>query len=211
MVYAGFRDAHRDIQDPPEAQSARASPDPHDEEYLEARPDQEEMEDAINKFLVQLEKPERNGFKDLASVLSQLPKPAQGSVSSISVADAIEAGFLPALDKDQANMFTLSELRLYRHALTQIENKFRPVDGAALRHPTSADALAYLYFHCALGFDTQILAHTLDSLVRVSRRVKAIHHVKIANMRVHTPAEKAGLTRNDFVVTHLATPGQVSL
>ena len=112
MVYAGFRDARRDIQDPPEAQSARASPDPHDEEYLEARPNQEEMEDAINKFLVQLEKPERNGFKDLASVLSQLPKPAQGSATSLSVADAIEAGFLPALDKDQANMFTPSELLL---------------------------------------------------------------------------------------------------
>ena len=118
MVYAGFRDARRDIQDPPEAQSARASPDPHDEEYLEARPDQEEMEleDAINKFLVQLEKQERNGFKDLASVLSQLPKPTQGSATSLSVADAIKAGFLPALDKDQADMFTPSELRLYRHA-----------------------------------------------------------------------------------------------
>ena len=119
MVYACFRDARRDIHDPPDAQSARASPDPHDEEYMEAtaaRPDQEEMEDAINKFLVQLEKQERNGFKDLASVLSQLPKPAQGSATSLSLADAIEAGFLPALDKDQADMFTPSELRLYRHA-----------------------------------------------------------------------------------------------
>ena len=74
------------------------------------------MEDAINKFLVQLEKQERNGFKDLASVLSQLPKPAQGSATSLSLADAIEAGFLPALDKDQADMFTPSELLLYRHA-----------------------------------------------------------------------------------------------
>ena len=116
MVYVGFRDARRDIRDSPEAQSARASPDPHDEEYMEASPDQEEMEDAINKFLVQLEKQERNGFKDLASVLSQLPKPAQGSATSLSLADAIEAGFLPALDKDQADMFTPSELLLYRHA-----------------------------------------------------------------------------------------------
>ena len=33
-----------------------------------------------------------------------------------SVAEAMEAGFLPALDKDQADMFTPSELRLYRHA-----------------------------------------------------------------------------------------------
>jgi len=52
MVYAGFR---QDIQDPPDAQAARASPNPHNEEYMYARPDQEEMEEAINKFLVQLE------------------------------------------------------------------------------------------------------------------------------------------------------------
>jgi len=52
MVYAGFR---QDIQDPPDAQAAHASPNPHNEEYMYARPDQEEMEEAINKFLVQLE------------------------------------------------------------------------------------------------------------------------------------------------------------
>ena len=34
----------------------------------------------------------------------------------MSVADAIKAGFLSALDKDTADMFILSELRLYRHA-----------------------------------------------------------------------------------------------
>ena len=77
---AGFRDARRDIQDPPVARLARASPDPHDEELMDARPDQEEMEEAINRFLLQMEKQEKKGFKDLASVLSLLPKPAQGSV-----------------------------------------------------------------------------------------------------------------------------------
>ena len=123
MVYAGFRDARRDIRDPPVAKSAQASPDPHDEELMDARPDQEEMEEAINRFLLQMdmfllqmEKQEKKGLKDLASVFSLLPKPAQGSVCPISVADAIEAGFLPAVDEDQANMFTPSELRLYRHA-----------------------------------------------------------------------------------------------
>ena len=35
---------------------------------------------------------------------------------SMSVAEAMEAGFPPALDEDQADMFTPSELRLYRHA-----------------------------------------------------------------------------------------------
>ena len=61
MVYAGFRNARRDIPDPPPAQSA---PDPYDEENMDARPDQEEMEQAINKFLQRLEKQEKKGFKD---------------------------------------------------------------------------------------------------------------------------------------------------
>ena len=55
MVYAGFRDARRNIPDPPPAKSA---PDQHDEENMHARPDQEEMEQAINKFLQRLEKQE---------------------------------------------------------------------------------------------------------------------------------------------------------
>ena len=74
------------------------------------------MEQAINKFLQLLEKQEKRGFKDLATLQSQLTKPAQGSARSMSVAEAMEAGFLPTLDEDQADMFTASELRLYRHA-----------------------------------------------------------------------------------------------
>ena len=34
----------------------------------------------------------------------------------MSVAEAMEAGFLPALDEDQADMFTPLELCLNRHA-----------------------------------------------------------------------------------------------
>ena len=37
------------------------------------------MEQAINKFLQRLEKQEKKGFKDLAALLSHLPKTAQGS------------------------------------------------------------------------------------------------------------------------------------
>ena len=62
---------------PPSAQSdPAADPDPHDEEHMEARPDQEKLEEA----------------KTSGHILSQLPKPAQGSVRSMSVADAVEAG-----------------------------------------------------------------------------------------------------------------------
>ena len=67
IVYAGFRNTWLEIPDPPPAQSA---PDPHDEENMDARPDQEEMEQAINKFLQLLEKQEKKGFKDLATLLS---------------------------------------------------------------------------------------------------------------------------------------------
>ena len=42
-------------QGPPPAQVPPSSPDPHDEEHMDARPDQDEMEEAINKFLLQLE------------------------------------------------------------------------------------------------------------------------------------------------------------
>ena len=84
---------------------------------MDARPDQEEIEEAINNFLQQLDKQEKKGFKDLASLLSLLPKPAKpGSVPSMSVAQAIEGGFLPETDEAHGDMFTPSELRLYRHA-----------------------------------------------------------------------------------------------
>ena len=45
----------------------------------------------------------------------------QGSASSMFVADAMEAGFLPALDEDQADMFTPSELHLYQQAQDRYE------------------------------------------------------------------------------------------
>ena len=113
----GLRDARRDNEDPPPAQVPPSASDPHDEEHMDARPDQEEMEEAINNFLQQLDKQEKKGFKDLASLLSLLPKPAKiGSVRSISVPEAIEAGFLPAPDEAHGNMFTPSELRLCGHA-----------------------------------------------------------------------------------------------
>ena len=44
-----------------------------------------------------------------------------------------------------------------------------------------------LHLHCASGFSTQILAHMLDSLVRVSRRVDENHFVSIANPATSRP------------------------
>ena len=61
MLHSGFCDSLWDIPDPSPAQSA---PDQHNEENMDARPDQEQMEQAINKFLQQ----EKRGFKDLATL-----------------------------------------------------------------------------------------------------------------------------------------------
>ena len=66
MVNTGFRDARLDIPDPPPAQSAANQ---QDEENMDARPDQEEMEQVVNKFLQLLEKQEMKGLKDLATLL----------------------------------------------------------------------------------------------------------------------------------------------
>ena len=40
----------------------------------------------------------------------------------------------------------------------------------------------FIHFHCASGFDTQILASMLDSLVRVSRRVIYSHYTRILSV-----------------------------
>ena len=50
--------------------------------------------------------------------LGRLRRLAGGGDSAPSVAEVMEAGIqvLPALDEDQADMFTPSKLRLYRHA-----------------------------------------------------------------------------------------------
>ena len=57
----------------------------------------------------------------------------------------------------------------------------RPVtaNDSHLSHPNDD-----LHFHCASEFSTQILAYTLDSLVRVSRRVNENHFVSISNKRL---------------------------
>ena len=61
-----------------------------------------------------------------------------------------------------------------------------------------------LYFHCASGFVTQILAYMLDSLVRVSRRVDENHFVSIANPATSRPCPVPvlGASRTLFSYAH---------
>ena len=51
------------------------------------------------------------------------------------------------------------------------------------------------YFHCAYRFATHILAHMLDSLVRVSRRVNYGHFVSFLSS--HHPLPKSGAVIRD--------------
>ena len=51
--------------------------------------------------------------------------------------------------------------------------------------------LLTFHLHCACGFDTQILAHMLDSLVRVSRRVNYGHFVSFLSLHHQLPASGA--------------------
>ena len=50
----------------------------------------------------------------------------------------------------------------------------------------------HCHFHCAWGFDTPILAHMLDSLVRVSRRGKENHFVNLS--QAHCKQQRSTLT-----------------
>jgi hypothetical protein len=60
----------------------------HENETQAQIPDRHLADEAIKSFLQQLDKQEKKGFKDLASLLSLLPKPAKsGSVGSMSVAN----------------------------------------------------------------------------------------------------------------------------
>src|ERR1700677_2694555 len=57
-----------------------------------------------------------------------------------------------------------------------------------------------LHFHCASGFSTQILAYMLDSLVRVSRRVRENHFVRIAKARIVSHSSTTLLQLQNFVL-----------
>jgi len=83
---------------------------------MHARPDQEEMEEAINAFLSRMEQAEKRGFRDLHSILSKLSMPTPAPGRTLTVDQAILAGFLPEYDHDMVDRFTPSESLLYRHA-----------------------------------------------------------------------------------------------
>ena len=81
MVNTGFRDARLDIPDPPPAQSAANQ---QDEENMDARPDGASRQQ-IPAAVGEARDEGLEGPGHPAATLSQLPKPAQGSSSSMSM------------------------------------------------------------------------------------------------------------------------------
>jgi hypothetical protein len=99
------------------------SPCPEDGDFFDARPDAEDTEEAINKFLEGLESQEEAGFDRLHSLLSKL-RPSLSFPFLLPPMAAIcrmlrlwRVAFCPKMDEEQQKLFMPSELLLYRHAV----------------------------------------------------------------------------------------------
>jgi hypothetical protein len=93
------------------------NPCTEDEEFFQGRPDADDMEEAITKFLDGMEGQERSGFKDLHRFLGCLPLPVAKGDRAMLHSEALEGGFIPKMDEEEQKRCTPSELLLYKHAL----------------------------------------------------------------------------------------------
>ncbi len=101
--------------------------DPHpceeDEEFFKARPNAEEMEAAISKFLDVMPALETDGFQHLHRQLALLPLPNQKEVRSMGHDEAVDGCLLNTMSEEELKQFTPRELLLYKHAQ---ENRYTP-------------------------------------------------------------------------------------
>ena len=77
-------------------------------------PSQDDMDEAMEDFLKQLE--QQVTLDNLSSLLEKILIPPAHDPNPMTLEDAISAGFLPKLDLDAASLFSASELKLYKHA-----------------------------------------------------------------------------------------------
>jgi hypothetical protein len=111
------------FQQPPMQDSGDEDEDFHpcheDEEYFEARPDAEEKEEAISKFMDGLGESECKSFDTQHSLLGGLPVPVQTKDRGITHTAALEGGFIREMDEREQKVFTPPELLLYnsKHAV----------------------------------------------------------------------------------------------
>ena len=77
------------------------TPCTEDEEFFQGRPDADDMEEAITKFLDGMEVQERSGFKDLHRFLGRLPLPVAKGDQSMLHSEALEGCFIPPGDEER--------------------------------------------------------------------------------------------------------------
>ena len=103
--------------------------------------------------------------------------------TSVSLRASTKVSFGFTLFRHSSPSFGSQQICSYSNLPQAVDRSMVP-----LAVPTSAQAIMGLHFHYASGFSTQILAHMLDSLVRVSRRVEEKHFVRISNVLLRTAA-----------------------
>ncbi len=92
------------------------NPCEEDEKVFKARPNAEEMEAAISKFLDAMPALETHAFQHLHRQLARLPLLNQKDVRSMGHDEAVEGGLLKTMSEEEPKRFTPSELLLYKHA-----------------------------------------------------------------------------------------------
>ncbi len=93
-----------------------------DEEIFKSRPNEEEMEQAISKFLDGMPAVESKRYGQLHSHLARLPDSKK--ITSMTHTEAVDGGLLKTMSKDELKRFTPSELLLYKIAS---EHRYIPV------------------------------------------------------------------------------------
>ena len=93
------------------------NPCEEDEEYFMSRPNAEEMEQAIGKFLDGMPALESNGYQQLHRHLAKLPVPGKQTINSMTHTEAVEGGFLNTMSEEELKRFTPTEVLLYKHAV----------------------------------------------------------------------------------------------
>ena len=136
----GFRSANRDEPELSERyvpaqesvldEDLDRDPCEEDEDFFESRPNAEEMEQAIGKFLDGMPVVESNGYEQLHRHLARLPVPEKKIISAISHTEAVEGGLIKTLSEEELRRFTPSELLLYKiaseHRYVQVHTSMCP-------------------------------------------------------------------------------------
>ncbi len=97
------------VESEQEHEGGDPAPCPEDKEVF-VRPDAEDMEKAIGKFLDGLEGQERGGFEETHSYLANPSVPATKESRGMTHAEAIDSKFLPDLDVEHRKRFMATGL-----------------------------------------------------------------------------------------------------